>query len=66
MIGVRKENRPFLRFLWPNAEGRIVVWRLTELLFGVNCSPFVLYVVLFLHFSEQERVSDSPEILELI
>ena len=39
MIGVREEDRRFLRFLWPNENGVMNVWRLKKLPFGVNCSP---------------------------
>ena len=54
MIGVSEEDRQYLRFLWPNSESKITVWRLTKLPFGANCSPFILNVVLRLHLSEEQ------------
>ena len=52
MIGVPLEDRQYWRFLWPNLESKITVWRLAKLPFGANCSPFILNVVLRLHLSE--------------
>ena len=55
MIGVPEEDTQYLRFLWPNPEGKITVWRLTKLPFGANCSPFIPNVVLRLHLSEEQK-----------
>ena len=60
MVGVQEEDRPFLRFLWPNCEGVMVTWRLTRLPFAVNCSPFLLSAVISHHLkSSQLDASES-------
>ena len=42
MISVKEEDRRFLRFVWFTTEGKIEIWRLKKLPFGVNCSQFIL------------------------
>ena len=50
MIGIREEDRPYLRFVWPKDSGdEMCIWRLTKLPFGANCSPFILNAVLLHH-----------------
>jgi len=50
MIGMREEDRPYLRFVWPEVEKEeMCIWRLKKLPFGVNCSPFILNAVLQAH-----------------
>ena len=51
MIGVQEEDRPYLRFVWPDSNGKWCVWRLTKLPFGVNCSPYILTAVLQHHLT---------------
>ena len=69
MIGMREEDRPYLRFVWPEAEGEeMCIWRLKKLPFGVNCSPFILNAVLRCHLeSVSESVSESEsDIIKLL
>ena len=62
MIGMRPEDRPFLRFLWPDQDsGEMCVWRLKKLPFGVNCSPFVLTAVLHYHLDRALEVASADE-----
>jgi len=61
MIGVQEEDRQYLRFVWPDVgEGKMKIWRLTKLPFGVNCSPFMLSAVLQHHLAAC-RLDASPE-----
>ena len=66
MIGVPEVDRQYLRFLWPNPEGKITVWHLTKLPFGTNCSPFILNVVLRLHLSKEQKEARSSQEQDLI
>ena len=68
MIGVRKEDRRYLRFVWPNQEGQMITWRLRKLPFGVNCSPHILSAVVQHHLEEekQSRPAEEVEALELL
>ena len=50
MIGIREEDRPYFRFVWPElGESEMCVWRLTKSSFGANCSSFILNAVLLHH-----------------
>jgi len=51
MIEVRETDRDFLRFLWWEnpVQQNIRVYRHKRVVFGVNCSPFLLAAVLELH-----------------
>jgi len=51
MIEVREADRDFLRFLWwENPDTReLKVYRHKRVVFGVNCSPFLLSAVLEFH-----------------
>ena len=68
MIGVRKEDRRYLRFVWPNQEGQMITRRLRKLPFGVNCSPHILSAVVQHHLEEekQSRQAEEVEALELL
>ena len=52
-IGVKKEQRDLMRFLWVNdlkgEEPEIVVFRFKTVLFGMSCSPFCLNATLDYH-----------------
>ncbi|XP_021964264.1 uncharacterized protein LOC110859611 [Folsomia candida] len=51
-ISVKPEDRNFLRFLWWNDEGRNQVeFRHARVVFGVNCSPFLLAAVIENHLA---------------
>jgi len=53
MIEVNKEDRNFLKFLWWEDRGKknIAEYRHTRVVFGVNCSPFLLAAVLEHHLT---------------
>ena len=46
---MREEDRPYLRFIWPNQDDEMRTWRLARLPFGLNCSPFIMIAVLKHH-----------------
>ena len=54
-LEVQKEDRECLRFLWvenvDNKNSSINVYRFNRVVFGVNCSPFLLNAVLRHHIS---------------
>lgn len=48
-ISLNKEDRNFLRFLWYDELGKIIVYRHSRVVFGVSCSPFLLGAVINYH-----------------
>jgi len=64
MIEVREADREFLRFLWweDSMQQSIRVYRHKRVVFGVNCSPFLLAAVLELHL--KSVAADHAEIAE--
>ena len=60
MIGIREEDRPYLRFIWPDDAGVMRAWRLSRVPFGVNCSPFLLTAVIQHHLKLLADVAE-PE-----
>ena len=65
MIGIRPEDRKYLRFMWLDSDGEMKVWRLRNLPFGVNCSPYILSAVLQHHISRECR-NASPALKNLL
>lgn len=68
MIEVDPEDRKFQRFLWwENEEKKIMkIYQHCRVIFGMNCSPFILAAVLEFHLSnvaEEERTT-SLELLK--
>ena len=67
-IGIRQEDRDFLRFLWyddPQSANRSVVQlRYARLLFGLRPSPAVLGSVLLQHVSSYQE--KNPEIVKVL
>ena len=60
MIDVKTEDRPFLRFVWPDENRIMTAWRLRKVPFGVNCSPFLLTAVLQHHLKTvRETATDE-------
>ena len=66
MISVKKEDRRFLRFVWFTTEGKIEIWRLKKLPFGVNCSPFILNAVIRHHLRQEEDACTSESVRQII
>ena len=64
MIGIKEEDRQYLRFVWPNEKGEMSVWRLKKLPFGVNCAPFIMGAVINHHLDEAALV--DPRNKEII
>ncbi|XP_054279009.1 uncharacterized protein LOC128997397 [Macrosteles quadrilineatus] len=58
-IGVHRDDRDFLRFLWINEDGQLVVYRHARVVFGVTCSPFMLSAVIKLHLEKTLDLIDS-------
>ncbi len=40
-IRLKKVDRPYHRFLWPEEDGTVTVCEMTRVTFGVSCSPYV-------------------------
>ena len=55
-VGVKKEDRDYLRFLWPNrvdmSNPTIETYRFNTLVFGLTCSPFLLNATLKQHLEK--------------
>ena len=68
MVSLREEDRPYVRFVWPDSEGVMTTWRLTKVPFGVNCSPFLLNAVLQTHLRDKREVvsDDERNLLDLL
>ena len=68
MVGIRKEHRDMLRFLWfsnpSESTPEVVQYRFNRLVFGLRPSPSILRVTIKFHL-EQYRQSE-PELVELI
>ena len=58
MIAIRPENRVFLRFVGPNEDDQITVWRLKRVPFAVNCSLFLLNATT-VRSDVEERVAEE-------
>ena len=68
MVGIRKEHRDMLRFLWfsnpSESTPEVVQYRFNRLVFGLRPSPSILGATIKFHL-EQYRQSE-PELVELI
>ncbi|GBM58857.1 hypothetical protein AVEN_87150-1 [Araneus ventricosus] len=62
-VGIAKEDREFLKFLWIKKEGPnldlsthdIETLRYKRVTFGVKCSPFLLAAIIRLHLEKYEK-----------
>ncbi|KAF2891340.1 hypothetical protein ILUMI_14833, partial [Ignelater luminosus] len=61
MIKVNLENRDFLRFLWWKSEDarEMQVYQHNRVVFGVNCSPFLLHAVIAYHLDNAASSSQK-------
>ncbi|XP_070518841.1 uncharacterized protein [Cardiocondyla obscurior] len=50
-ISIDKTDRDFLRFLWYNVNGKIIIYRHCRVVFGVSSSPFILSAIINLHLN---------------
>ena len=69
MVGVRKEDRDMLRFLWfknpENTYPELVQMRFCRLVFGPRCSPSLLGSTILYHLEPyKERYPDIVEIIK--
>ena len=57
-VGLQEHHRDYTRFLWPrdpfDDDSEIVTYRFRAVLFGANCSPFLLQMTLNHHFQHSE------------
>ncbi|KAJ8916963.1 hypothetical protein NQ315_008363 [Exocentrus adspersus] len=51
-ISLSESDRNFLKFLWIDSEEKVVTYRHKRVVFGVNCSPFLLGATIEHHLSE--------------
>ena len=51
-ISVKAQDRDFLRFLWFDEQGNIIIFRHCRVVFGVTCSPFILGAIINMHLSK--------------
>ena len=69
-IGVKKEQRDLMRFLWvkdlKGEEPEIVVFRFKTVLFGMSCSPFCLNATLDYHIRKyyKENTEMAEKVLQ--
>jgi len=64
-IGVREQDRDYLRFLVCDAENNLTIYRHKRVVFGVTASPFLLAATLNYHLDQvTEDFSDVARILK--
>jgi len=61
MVGVAAEDRNYQKFLWweDPQQTKIKVYRHCRVVFGLNCSPFILAAVLDNHLNQSNQVNKS-------
>ncbi|UYV78489.1 hypothetical protein LAZ67_16001717 [Cordylochernes scorpioides] len=63
-IGIREEDRDYLRFLWYDKEGNVMVLRHARVIFGITTSPYLLLATLFHHLNKApEHWQETAELL---
>ncbi|UYV65019.1 hypothetical protein LAZ67_3002845 [Cordylochernes scorpioides] len=63
-IGIREEDRDYLRFLWYDKEGNVMVLRHARVVFGITTSPYLLLATLFHHLNKApEHWQETAELL---
>ncbi|XP_072380711.1 uncharacterized protein [Diabrotica undecimpunctata] len=57
-----RQQKRFLRFLWVNDAGKEFVFRHKRVVFGVNCSPFLLGATIEFHLTKalEKCCNDNP------
>lgn len=56
---VNTDDRDFLRFLWIDDKGQLIVYRHARVVLGVNCSPFMLSAVIRLYLEKTFNLIES-------
>ncbi|UYV83547.1 hypothetical protein LAZ67_23001438 [Cordylochernes scorpioides] len=63
-IGIKEEDRDYLRFLWYDKEGNVMVLRHARVVFGITTSPYLLLATLFYHLNKApEHWQETAELL---
>ena len=62
-INIAEKDRNYLRFLWFNKKGEIVVLRHMRVVFGLSCSPFILGAVIDYHL--KNILNNNPNLILL-
>ena len=65
-IEVAEEDRDYLRFLWYNTDGKLIVYRFKRVPFGLRCSSFLLNATIKYHMDLQLKGSNDPCLLNLL
>lgn len=65
-IEVAEEHRDYLRFLWYDQNGDLVIYRFARVPFGLRCSSFLLNATLRYHMQQKCMEVDNPDLLELL
>ena len=65
-IEVDEADRDFLRFLWYDENGELVVYRFTRVPFGLTSSSFLLNATLRYHMEKKCHEEGNPELLALL
>ena len=52
-ISVSPEDQDYLRFMWKDEQGNIVIYKHKRVVFGVVCSPYHLNAVLAYHLTKE-------------
>lgn len=57
MVGIKEEDRDFLRFLWwqDQEQKTLKIFRHRRVVFGLNCGPFLLSAVIEMHLNAVEE-----------
>ncbi|KAJ8968554.1 hypothetical protein NQ317_001752 [Molorchus minor] len=51
-IGLHERDRDFLKFIWVDEKGQEIIFRHRRVVFGVNCSPFLLGATIDYHLKK--------------
>ena len=65
-LEVADADRDFLRFLWYDKDGKLVIYRFTRVPFGLRCSSFLLNATLRYHMQKKCLEINDPYLYELL
>ncbi|UYV72361.1 hypothetical protein LAZ67_9002779, partial [Cordylochernes scorpioides] len=64
-IGIKEEDRDYLRFLWHTEDGRLITYRHKRVVFGITTSPYLLKATLSLYLDKApEHLKTTAEQLK--
>ncbi|UYV73927.1 hypothetical protein LAZ67_11001490 [Cordylochernes scorpioides] len=58
-IGIKEEDRDYIRFLWHTEDGKLITYRHKRVVFGITTSPYLLKATLSIHLDK------APEHLKI-